>query len=150
MRHFLDSTAVAEVKARVQHLRADSVPQWGTMNAAQAVAHLAGGLELALGDRRPPRVLIGRLLGWAIKPLALGNDAPMRHNTPTVPELKVADARDLAVERARLLALIDRAAAGGSGGWTTHPHSFFGRLTSDEWGVLMYKHLDHHLRQFGV
>jgi LPS sulfotransferase NodH len=47
-------------------------------------------------------------------------------------------------------ALIERFAAAGLAGCTMHPHSFFGRLTPQEWAVLMYKHLDHHLRQFGV
>ena len=138
------------MKARLRNLRPDSERQWGKMNAAQAVAHCAGGVELALGERRPPRLLIGRLMGWIVKPLALGNDAPMRRNSPTVPEIEVADARDLEIERERLLALIDRVAAAGPAGFTTHPHSFFGRLTPQEWAVLMYKHLDHHLRQFAV
>jgi LPS sulfotransferase NodH len=46
--------------------------------------------------------------------------------------------------------MIDRFVAAGPKGCTTHPHSFFGRLTAEEWAILMYKHLDHHLRQFGV
>ena len=150
MKNLFEATAVAETKARLQRLRPESARQWGKMNAAQAVAPCAAGLELALGERRPPRVLIGRVLGWAIKPLALGNDEPMRRNTPTVPSLEVADERDLAAERQRLGALIDRFAAAGPAGCTTHPHSFFGRLTPEEWAILMYKHLDHHLRQFGA
>lgn len=120
------------------------------MNPAQAVAHCAAGMEMALGERRPPRMRIGSVIGWIIKPLALGNDAPMRRNSPTVPSIAVADERDLATERQRLSALVDRFAAAGPSGCTTHPHSFFGRLTPDEWAVLMYKHLDHHLRQFGA
>jgi hypothetical protein len=120
------------------------------MNVAQAVAHCAGGLELALGDRRPPRVLVGRMFGRVIKRLALGDEAPMRRNTPTVPGLVVADERALDAERERLRGLIDRFVAAGPAGCTTHPHSFFGRLTPQEWSVLMYKHLDHHLRQFGA
>jgi hypothetical protein len=150
MKNLFEAASQAEVKARVQHLRPDSERQWGTMTAAQAVAHCAGGLELALGDQRPPRLLIGRAIGWAIKPLALGDDAPMRRNSPTVPAIQMKDSRDLEVERPRLLALIDRFAAAGAAGCTAHPHSFFGRLTPDEWAVLMYKHLDHHLRQFGA
>ena len=120
------------------------------MTPAQAVAHCAGSLEMALGERKPPRMLVGRVMGWAIKPLALGNDAPMRPNSPTVPELRMKDDRDLERERPRLVALIDRFCDAGAAGCTTHPHSFFGRMTPDEWAVLMYKHLDHHLRQFGV
>jgi hypothetical protein len=107
-------------------------------------------MELPLGERRPPRMMFGRIFGRVIKPLALGDDAPMRKKSPTTPDLVVADDRDFNAERTRLVSLIDRFAAAGPVGCTTHPHAFFGRMTPDEWGVLMYKHLDHHLRQFGA
>jgi LPS sulfotransferase NodH len=64
--------------------------------------------------------------------------------------LVVRDDRNLAQERDLLYALIDRFVAAGPDGCTGHPHSFFGRLTPQQWAQLMYKHLDHHLRQFGV
>ena len=60
------------------------------------------------------------------------------------------DDKDFETERNRLSGLIDRFAAAGPAGCTSHPHAFFGPLTPDEWAVLMYKHLDHHLRQFGA
>ena len=66
------------------------------------------------------------------------------------PDLIVPDQRDLDAERQRLCALIDRFCAAGHPGCTTNPHSFFGRMTPGEWAILMYKHLDHHLRQFGA
>jgi hypothetical protein len=131
-------------------LRPDSAAQWGKMNAAQAMEHCARGMELALGDRRPPRLLIGRILGPMIKSKAFVDGEPMRKNSPTVPGLAVEDERDLEAERQRLCGLIDRFTAGGPAGCTTHPHSFFGRLTPQEWSAWMYKHLDHHLRQFGA
>jgi Protein of unknown function (DUF1569) len=150
MKNLFEAAAVEEVKERLARLRPDSGRLWGKMNAAQAVAHCAAGLELAVGDRLPPRKLLGRIIGGLVKPMALGTDEPMRRNTPTVKDLVVRDERDLEMERKRLSALIDRFAAAGPGGCTTHPHSFFGRLTPQEWAILMYKHLDHHLRQFGV
>jgi hypothetical protein len=150
MKNLFDPAAAAEVKARLLNLRPDSARLWGRMNAAQAVAHCCGGMEMALGDTRPKRLLIGRIFGRIVKRLALGNDEPMRRNTPTVPEIVVADERELEDERRRLSGLIDRFTAAGPAGCTTHPHSFFGRLTPQEWAVLMYKHLDHHLRQFGA
>ncbi len=150
MKNLFEPARVEEVKTRMAQLRPDSERQWGKMNAAQAVAHCSGGLELALGDKTPPRVLVGRLIGWIVKPLALGNDQPMRRNSPTVKDLVVQDERDLGTERDRLYGLIDRFAGAGPNGCTTHPHSFFGRLTPNEWATLTYKHLDHHLRQFGV
>jgi len=131
-------------------LRPDSERQWGKMNAAQAVAHCAASVEMAVGDRLPQRMLLGRVIGGFVKPMLLGNDDPMRRNSPTMPGLVVSDERQLETERARLCALIDRFASGGAQGCTTHPHSFFGRLSPQEWAILMYKHLDHHLRQFGA
>jgi hypothetical protein len=150
MKNLFEAARVEEVKERIARLRPDSQRQWGKMNAAQAVAHCSAGLELAVGDRIPPRLLLGRIIGRIVKPMALGNDEPMRRNSPTVKDLVVQDERDLETERERLRGLIDRFAAAGPEGCTTHPHSFFGRLTSEEWATLMYKHLDHHLRQFGV
>lgn len=150
MKNLFEPAAAAEVKARLLNLRPESERRWGTMNAAQAVAHCAAGMEAAVGDTRPRRMLIGRIIGPVVKRLAIGNDQPIRRNTPTSPDLVVANERELEKERRRLSALIDRFAAAGPAGCTTHPHSFFGRLAPREWAVLMYKHLDHHLRQFGA
>jgi hypothetical protein len=150
MKHLFDPTRVDEVKERLQHLRPASQRQWGRMTAPQAVAHCAAGMKMALGDSRPPRMFLGRIFGRIVKRLALGNDEPMRRNTPTVPGLVVADERNLDAERQQLYGLIDRFAAAGPAGCTTHPHSFFGDLTPEQWAILTYKHLDHHLRQFGV
>src|ERR1700687_2668904 len=150
MKNLFEAARVEEVKERIARLRPDSQRQWGKMNAAQAVAHCSAGLEWAVRDRIPPRLLLGRIIGRIVKPMALGNDEPMRRNSPTVKDLVVQDERDLEMERERLCGLIDRFAAAGPVGCTTHPQSFSGRLTPDEWATLMYKHLDHHLRQFGV
>jgi hypothetical protein len=120
------------------------------MSVSQAMAHCSASLEWAVGDANPPRMLIGRLIGGLVKRKAIGNEEPLRRNTPTAPSLIVTNERELDTERARLQGLIARFAAAGPAGCTTHPHSFFGRMTPDEWAVLMYKHVDHHLRQFGA
>src|SRR5580658_7286118 len=150
MKNLFETTRVDEIKQRLAQLRPDSGRQWGRMNAAQAIAHCSAGLEWAVGDRIPPRMFLGRIIGRFVKPLVLRNDEPMRRNSPTAKDLVVQDQRNLEVERERMCRLIDRFAAAGPEGCTSHPHSFFGRLTPDEWAILMYKHLDHHLRQFGV
>ena len=150
MKNLFDVARVEEVKQRIARLRPDSERQWGTMNASQMVEHCSRGLELALGDRLPPQMMLGRIIGRMLKPKVLGNDEPMRRNSPTVKGLLVENERDLGKEQERLRGLIDRFVASGPAGCTNHPHSFFGRLTPEEWAILMYKHLDHHLRQFGV
>jgi hypothetical protein len=150
MKNLFDPAIAKQVKARFEKLQPDSPRQWGMMNPAQVMAHCSAGIEMSLGNLRPPRKLIGRLLGPIIKPMALCDDEPMRRNSPTVEGLVVQDERDVEVERTRLCELIDRFTADGPAACTTHPHAFFGRLTPQEWSVLMYKHLDHHLRQFGA
>ncbi len=150
MKNLFEPSVANELKERALRLTSDSERLWGKMNAAQVMAHCAGGLELAAGQMRPPRKLIGRIVGPIVKPLVLRDDEPMRRNTPTIDALRVNDDRNLNAERARFLDMIDRFVAAGPAGCTTHPHSFFGPLTPQEWAILMYKHLDHHLRQFGV
>jgi hypothetical protein len=149
MKSLFDPACVRDIKARLARLKLDSPRQWGKMNAPQAVAHCAAGVEMALGDRRPPRLIIGGIVGHFIKPMVFRDDEPMRRNSPTVKDLVVQDERDLAFERDRLCGLMDRFAESGRASCTSHPHAFFGPLTPDEWAILMYKHLDHHLRQFG-
>ena len=150
MKNLFQPTTVDEIKSRLAKLTPQSERQWGKMVPAQAVAHCCGGLEWAVSDTHPPRIFIGRIIGGFVKPMMLKDDAPMRPNSPTAKSLIVNDDRDLSAERERLRNLIDRFVAGGHAGCTTHPHSFFGRMTPDEWAVLMYKHLDHHLRQFNA
>lgn len=150
MRNLYASADAQEVKERLAQLTPESARQWGKMNVAQAMAHCAASLEWVVGDRVPPRMGLASILGRMIKNKVLGDDAPIRRNSPTAKELIVPEERDLDAERVRLSGLIDRFNAAGPAGCTTHAHPFFGRLTPNEWAILMFKHLDHHLRQFGV
>jgi Protein of unknown function (DUF1569) len=149
-RNLFQAERVDEIKGRLRQLTPRNAPKWGKMNPAQTLAHCSAGLEMAAGQIRPPRALIGRIIGPAVKRVAIRDEEPMRRNSPTAKELVVTGERDFETERKRLCGLIDRFAANGPKGCTDHPHAFFGPLTPDEWSILMYKHLDHHLRQFGV
>lgn len=150
MKNLFEPARVEEVKSRTARLTPDSQRQWGVMTAAQAMAHCSASMQWALGDTVPPRMLMVRVIGQIIKPMVLGNDEPIRRNAKTAKTLLVQDERNLDAERERLCGLIDRFFSAGQEGCTKHPHSFFGRLTPEQWAILMYKHLDHHLRQFGA
>ncbi len=116
MKNLFEAATMKEVKDRIAQLRPDSQRLWGKMNPAQALAHCSAGMEWAVGDRIPPRMFLGRIMGWIVKPLALRNDEPMRRNSPTAKDLVVRDERDLGAEQERLSALIDRFAAAGRNG----------------------------------
>ncbi|MCC7139520.1 MAG: DUF1569 domain-containing protein [Planctomycetes bacterium] len=134
--------------ARVQAMTPASPRQWGKMDVGQMLAHLQVGLRVALGDTKLKRSLLGLLFGRMAKRSALG-EKPFSKGLPTDATFKIRDARDVAREKTALLALIERFGAGGPAVVTSDPHPFFGPMTPPEWDVLMAKHLDHHLRQFG-
>jgi hypothetical protein len=145
-----NSHCAGEIKQRLSHLTAHTQRQWGKMTVTQMLAHCSRSIEMASGQIRPQRALIGRILGPIIKPMALREGEPMRKNSPTAKELVIGEMLDFNAEQARLEGLIDRFVANGPAGCTSHPHAFFGSLRPGEWSILMYKHLDHHLRQFGA
>jgi len=150
MKNLFETGAVNEITDRMAHLRPDSARQWGKMNVAQMLAHCSAAIGMAEGKVTPPRILLGRLLGPLAKKSLIVNGEPMRRNAMTEKSLLVTDEREFMVERQRLRESIDSFASGVPGMCTKHPHFFFGPLTPVEWAVLMYQHLDHHLRQFGV
>ncbi|MGC2402899.1 MAG: DUF1569 domain-containing protein [Acidobacteriaceae bacterium] len=151
MKNLFDVTVANEVKTRLGKLRPQTERQWGKMTAPQMLAHCSLSMQWAVGEVVPEKgPLPARLMGRLVKPMVFRNEDPLRKNSPTARSLIVTDERDLSKERERLSGLIDKFSAGGAAGCTKNPHSFFGKMTSEEWAALMYKHLDHHLRQFGV
>lgn len=78
------------------------------------------------------------------------NDKPIPKNMSMIPTLIIADQREFEKEKEILKQKIIMFQRNGPEKCTTHPHPFFGKLTSEQWGKCIYKHLDHHLKQFGV
>ena len=150
VRNLFEAAAVKEVKERLAQLRPESDGLWGEMNPAQMLAHCFVAMEMAMGEIVEPRVFLGRLLGPLAKKAIVEKGKPIRRNSRTARSCVIRDERDFEVEQARLRGLMDRFVAGGTAGCAKQPHWFFGPLTPVEWAVLMYQHLDHHLRQFGV
>lgn len=150
MKTLYDPAIADDIRRRIASLTAGSARQWGKMTPAQMAAHCSKYMEIAVGDTHPKQWFVGRLVGPLVKYFALRGETPMPHHVPTVPGYAVTDDRDFIRERDRLATLVDRFVRGGPAACTTHPHPFFGRGTPDEWARLSYKHLDHHLRQFGV
>jgi len=137
------------LESRLERLSAASERQWGTMTAGQMCAHCATALAVATSDTPRRQALIGKLLSWMVRGKLLG-PAPFDRNMPTDPTFVMKDERDFAAERTRLAGQIELFVARGPESAAKNPHGFLGRMSGEEWGVMMAKHLDHHLRQFGV
>jgi hypothetical protein len=149
MKSMWDAQSAAEIRNRVARVSPDRTGAWGRMSAPEMVCHLADSLKMALGElqvaakkmpiRYPP---LKQLIVYL---------APFPKNAPTAPELRARPPRDWPADVADLEAAIDRFAARGrdeTASWPEHPA--FGRLSRRAWGVLAYRHVDHHLRQFGA
>ena len=113
------------------------------------MAHCSGALDMATGRLILPRLLIGRIIGPFAKPI-FTNEKPFGKSSPTDKKLIVSDQRDFAHEQQQLKQKVHQFYQGGEEQCNRHPHPFFGALTPQQWSRGMYKHLDHHLRQFGV
>jgi hypothetical protein len=149
METLFDEKNRSALLARIAALQPAATRQWGKMNVAQMLCHCARALEVATGDQPKKQSLIGKILSPFVRSSVLG-EKPFGKNSPTDPSFVVSDEQDFSAERSRLVALVDRFAARGPEPADAQTHSFFGKLSGDEWGRLMYKHIDHHLRQFGA
>lgn len=149
MQDLYQSKYLDEILLRIYKLSPDSQRLWGKMNVSQMLAHCSLSMEAALGDKSYPQLMIGKLFGRFMK-FTISKEKPIPKNSPTNPSFVVTDLREFNKEKERLIEFTKRFSSGGEEKCTSNPHSFFGKLTPYEWGVLMYKHLDHHLKQFNV
>ena len=149
MKNLYETSASNEIRDRIASLKPESERRWGAMDVAQMLAHCSAWMAMAAGVTSQRQSLPGRLFGKLAKKSIL-KATPIRRNMPTDKGLIVADQRDFALEQQRLLDAVKQFAERGPELCTIHPHSFFGFMTPSEWATMGYKHLDHHLRQFGA
>lgn len=132
---------------RAESLTRDHTARWGTFSVAGMMAHLNGATQMALGEL----AVTGKapsFLRWPPVRYLFIHLLPMPKGAPTAPELLERSASaDLAREQETFARLFDRL---GHSPRVVDAHPAFGRLSREDWGVLIHKHTDHHLRQFGV
>ena len=153
MKDLFDPALIEDTKRRIMRPYPESERLWGNMTPTQTLAHCTSGILMAMGVINPKRASFpANVIGPLLKPLVFSDDNPMRRNSPSSPELFSADLTqcDFERERAQLIRTIDSFANAGAACCSQHPHPFFGSLNPHQWAILMYKHVDHHLRQFGV
>ena len=149
MNSLFTQSDVSQILERIEKLTSDSQRQWGKMNVAQMLAHCNKSLETAMGQNFIKRLFIGRIISPFMKPRVLG-EKPFGKNSPTDKTYIFKDDLKFEEEKLTTIASIKKFFDGGPPQCTTHPHPFFGKFTPEEWAIFQWKHLDHHLRQFGV
>lgn len=148
MTSIFDHKATEEIVQRIHSLRPDSAAHWGKMNVYQMLRHCTLCEQMMQGEIKIKRVLIGRLLGKMVLRQALADGKPFGKNSPTSPILKTtSDSGDFEQQRKAWLERISQYQAFSNYDFV---HPFFGKMSKDQIGVFVYKHADHHLRQFGA
>ncbi|RAJ76587.1 uncharacterized protein DUF1569 [Chitinophaga dinghuensis] len=148
MKTILEQPTRDELVSRINQLQENSTAKWGQMNVRQMMRHCILWEEMALGQKKYPRVFLGRILGRFILKAVLKDDAPMRRNSPTIAPMKINTSvgDDVASQKKKWIALLEEHRPG----MPDIVHPIFGKMTAAEVGLLLYKHTDHHLRQFNV
>jgi hypothetical protein len=149
MKNLFDTAAYNEIVQRLNSLTPQSQRQWGKMDVAQMLAHVKEAFKVPLSNKPLPRMFMGYLFGWMMKS-KLYNESPWRKGLPTAPNFIIKDQRNFETEKQQLVALVNQFHQSGPGKVGNFPHPFFGTFTREQWGKSMYKHLDHHLKQFGM
>lgn len=149
MNNLFNPSDVSGILQRIEKLAPGSQRLWGKMNVAQMLAHCNVSMETAMGMNFIKRVFIGRIIGPIMKPKVLG-EKPFGKNSPTDKTYIFTGDHNFEEEKLKTIASVKKFFEGGPSRCTTHPHPFFGKFTPEQWAVFQWKHLDHHLRQFGV
>lgn len=137
--------------ARINKLTPETQRKWGTMNVSQMLAHCCVTYEYIYEPEKFPKP--GFMLGLVLKTVvkkAVTNEKSYKHNLRTGPDFIVKDDKNFEFEKKRLIDFINRAQQEGEAKFDGRISHSFGKLDKTGWNNMFYKHLDHHLSQFGV
>jgi hypothetical protein len=149
MRSIFNNDDKNEILNRIDQLHPDSKPMWGKMSVSQMLAHCVVPTKISAGEIQNRRNIFGILFGKIAKKKMVGPD-PFKKNLPTDPSFIIKHQPDFYKIQEELKATIERLYTTDKTQLLQRKHPFFGKMTLEEWGLLNYKHFDHHLRQFGV
>jgi len=139
-----------QVIERINSLTHESPGLWGKMTVAQMLAHCNVTYEMVYETRHSkPNFFMGFILKTFVKS-KVTSETPYKQSLQTAPAFIVTDVKDFEAERARLISYIGKTQELGESYFDGKESLSFGKLSKSEWNNMFYKHLDHHLRQFGA
>ncbi len=148
MKSIFDKVTRDELINRIYSLKENSQSQWGKMNVYQMVKHCRLWEEMMQSKINLKRVFIGRIFGRIALKAVLGNANPLKRNTPTIPSLIIKESvGDFEAEKKLWISNIEKYSSFDNDNFQ---HVFFGKMTKEQIGQMVYKHIDHHLGQFNA
>ena len=150
MKNIFRKEITEEVIERINKLSKDTQPNWGTMSVAQMLAHCSVTYEMVyINKHQKPNAFTRWILKTIVKS-AVVSEKPYPKNSRTAPQFLITDQKDFLEEKKRLENYIIQTQELGETYFDGKESNSFGKLTTAEWNNMFYKHLDHHLTQFGV
>jgi hypothetical protein len=138
------------ISQRINKLTPQTQALWGKMSVDQMLAHCNVTYEMAFEDKHPkPNAFMKFILKMMVKNSVV-NEVPYKKNGQTAPAFIITDAKNFDTEKQRLIGFIERSQQLGENHFDNKESHSFGALSKTEWNNMFYKHLDHHLSQFGV
>jgi hypothetical protein len=150
MKNIFDKTVSNEVIGRINMLNSNSKPKWGKMTVDQMLAHCNVTYELVFDNNHPkPNGFKKWFHKTFIKNIVV-SEKPYKKNSRTGPQFIINTEKNFDQEKNRLIAFVNKTQELGENYFDNKESHTFGNLTKTEWNNMFYKHLDHHLNQFGV
>jgi hypothetical protein len=147
MKSIYNPTDNSELVQRINQLNLNSKAQWGKMSVDQMLKHTNAASEVAFGKQELKINFLMKLVGKLLKNKVFNSE--FKKNSPTAPEFIFKDSYDFETSKNELIKNVQLLQDGHTNIKVMN-HPFWGKMTYEDWDKLMYKHLDHHLRQFGV
>lgn len=147
MKSIYNSNDNQELVNRINQINSESKPLWGKMSADQMCEHCLLTSNVAFGKQELKINFLIKLVGKMMKNKVFNSE--FKKNSPTAPEFIVKNSVDLDKSKAELIKNI-QLLQNGQKNITVMNHPFWGKMTYEDWDKLMYNHMDHHLKQFGV
>ncbi|MAD97346.1 MAG: hypothetical protein CMB99_08480 [Flavobacteriaceae bacterium] len=150
MKNIFSKEVTEEVIQRIESLTSETQPQWGKMSVSQMLAHCNVTYKMAYSkSKKRPKFLTKLVMKFVVKPMVV-SEKPFKKNGKTAPQFLVSDDKDFEEEKMRLIDYIRKTQELGATHFEGKESISLGKLKSQEWNNMFYKHLDHHLTQFGV
>lgn len=145
------SPSVKIMEVRINLLQNQSKALWGEMTVAQMLAHCSVVYDIIFDKKIQKQFfLVSCYLQLFVKPKVLNNKEFEKHMPIRHQKLKINDVRDFEIEKTKLIKHLHKIQQLGDIYFSNRNHINLGKLSIEEWNLFFYKHLDHHLRQFGV
>jgi hypothetical protein len=149
--NIFDTKVSESIINRINQLTHETQPKWGKMSVSQMLAHCCVTYEYVYEPNKYPAPgFMFKIILKAIVKKSVTNEIPYKHNLRTGPDFLISDKKDFDFEKNRLIEFIKRVQKEGENSFDGRVSHSFGKLNKTQWNNMFYKHLDHHLSQFGV